>query len=188
MLSNAFRRILIASGFAIATSFMAALSASAAPTTASSTTYFTGTVDPSCAVSTDFTGNTSGTANTYTKTAYAGSGAGGVLQLQASDTVAFNCNSDTVGVSAVVVTTPPTAPVNATLLAGVHTALVTSTVDGTQNTTQTGNGTATGSAWKTDTQGNIGATVQSTWNPTAGGQELLDGTYLANVAVTVTPN
>lgn len=188
MLSTSLRRILIASGFTIATSFMTVLSASALPVTANSTTYFTGTIDPSCAVATAFTGNAVGAANAYTATPYTGSGTGGVSKLETSDTVAFNCNSDTVGVSALVVTTPPTAPVNATLLAGVHTALVTSTIDATQTATLDGDGTATGTAWKTSNQGNISATVKSTWNPTATGEELLGGNYLANVAVTVTPN
>jgi hypothetical protein len=186
LLSNSIRRILVASGLTVATSFMAAFSASAS-TTANSTTYFTGTVDPSCAVSANFTGNTSGTANTYTKTAFTSSGAGGVLKLETSDTVQLNCNSDTVGVSAVVVTTTPTAPVNATALAGVHTVLVTNTIDATQTATKTGDGTATGTAWKTTTIGNMGVTVKSTWNPVTG-EELLDGTYLANIQVTVTPN
>ncbi|MTJ14331.1 hypothetical protein FJR11_17450 [Anabaena sp. UHCC 0187] len=158
--------------------------ANATPTTANSTAGFTGTVDPSCAVATAFT---SATANAYTKTAYAGSGAGGTLQLSASDTAAFNCNSDTVGVSAVVTATPPTAPTNATLLAGVHTTTLSSD---TANTAATGTGTTTvaPTGWKTDTQGNIAITVQSTWDPTATGQELLDGTYTAVAVVTVTPN
>jgi hypothetical protein len=190
VLSNSIRRILVASGLTVATSFMTAFSASAGTitTAANSTPYFAGTVDPSCAVASNFFGNSTGNANTYTKTAFIGSGAGGVSQLQASDTANFNCNSDTVGVSAVVTTTTPTAPVNATALAGAHTVVVTSLVDNTQTATKTGNGTATGTAWKTTIQGNIGVSVQSTWAPQSPGEELLDGTYLANVAVTVTPN
>ncbi len=191
MLYNSIRRILVASGLTVATSFMTAFSASAS-TTANSTTYFTGTVQPSCSVSANFTGNTSGGANTYTKTDYGASGAGGVSKLETSDNVSFNCNSDTVNVSAVVVTTPPPVPANATLLAGVHTALLTNGVDVGQTITQNGNGVGSDTGWKTDNQGNIGVTVKSTWNPTTvlgvPGQELLAGGYNANVQVTVTPN
>ncbi|AFW96002.1 hypothetical protein FJR06_07615 [Dolichospermum sp. UHCC 0352] len=153
------------------------------PISASSTTGFTGTIDPSCAVSAGFNSSTS---NAYAKTTYSSSGAGGVLRLETSDTAQFNCNSDTVNVSAVVTATPPTAPVNATALAGVHTTTLSST--GNTDATGTGSTTVAPTNWKTNLQGNIGITVKSTWNPTVDGQELLDGTYTAVAVVTVTPN
>ncbi|MBO1050119.1 MAG: hypothetical protein HEQ10_21545 [Dolichospermum sp. DEX182a] len=158
--------------------------ANAATTTAESTTGFTGTIDPSCAVATPFTSSTS---NAYTATGYAGSGTGGVSKLETSDTASFNCNSDTVNVSAVVTATPPTAPTNATSLAGVHTTTLSSDTANT-NATGTGSTTVAPTNWKTTTQGNIDITVKSTWNPTTGGQELLDGNYTAVAVVTVTPN
>ncbi|ALB42537.1 hypothetical protein AA650_20620 [Anabaena sp. WA102] len=158
--------------------------ANAATTTAESTTGFTGTIDPSCAVATGFTSSTS---NAYTATGYAGSGTGGVQKLETSDTASFNCNSDTVNVSAVVTATPPTAPSNATSLAGVHTTTLSSD-PANANATGTGSTTVAPTNWKTNAQGNIGITVRSTWNPATGGQELLDGTYTAVAIVTVTPN
>ncbi|MBO1064463.1 MULTISPECIES: hypothetical protein [Nostocales] len=154
------------------------------PITASSTTGFTGTIDPSCAVATGFASSTS---NAYAKTTYSSSGAGGVLRLETSDTAQFNCNSDTVNVSAAVTATPPTAPVNATSLAGVHTTTLSSDT-ANANATGTGSTTVAPTNWKTNLQGNIGITVRSTWNPTVDGQELLDGTYTAVAIVTVTPN
>jgi hypothetical protein len=75
--------------------------ANAAPTTAESTTGFTGTIDPSCTVSTSFVS----TANAYSETNYNGSG--GASKLEASDNAAFNCNSDTVNVTAAVTITQP---------------------------------------------------------------------------------
>jgi len=186
MLSTTLRRVLATSGIAVATSLMTALSASAS-TTANSSAYFTGTIAPSCAIDADFTGKSSGSANSYTPTPYTSSG--GVSKLETSDTITFNCNSDAVTVTGTVTPTPPTAPQNATALVGVHTALITSTVDNTQNATKTGSGAPTfATPWKTDAQGNIGITVKSTWNPQSGGQELFTGTYTAQVDITVTPN
>lgn len=189
MLSTTLRRILAASGITVATSLMTVLSASAAPTTANSVAGFTGTIDPSCAVATDFTNNATSKL-TYTPTAYTGSGAGGVSKLSANQNATFNCNSDTVGVSTDVALTQPTAPTNATLLAGTHTTTITGSNDAANTANADGAGTAvvTGTSWKTDTQGNIGINVKSEWNPQAGGQELLDGTYTAVATVTVTPN
>ena len=158
--------------------------ANAAATTASSTTGFTGTIDPSCAVSAGFNSSTS---NAYAKTTYSSSGDGGVSKLETSDTAQFNCNSDTVNVSAVVTATPPTAPSNATSLAGVHTTTLSSDT-ANADATGTGSTTVAPTNWKTNLQGNIGITVKSTWNPATGGQELLDGTYTATAVVTVTPN
>ena len=157
--------------------------ANAAPTTAESTTGFTGTIDPSCAVATGFTSST----NAYDKTAYSSSGTGGVSMLEKTDQASFNCNSDTVNVSAVVTATPPTAPSNATSLAGVHTTTLSSDTANT-NATGTGSTTVATTNWKTTNQGNIGITVKSTWNPATDGQELLDGIYTAVAVVTVTPN
>ena len=180
MLSTSIRRILIASGFTVATSFMTVLSASA--NTVTSNTGFTGAVAPSVAIVTDFTGKT--VAKTYTPTTYAPSG--GVSQLQATDTISFNSNSDTLGVTATIVATPPTAPTNATALVGVHSTLINSNV-GTENITAT----ATAQNFITDTQGNLTLAVRSTWLPQAGGQELFNsgsGTYAATVGLSVVAN
>ncbi len=151
------------------------------------TAYFSGDIAASCGVTVDFT-STSGTPNTYDKTSYASSG--GTSKLDKSENTTINCNSDTVDVTATVIATPPTAPANATLLEGVHTATITGGNDAT-NDTMNGDGSTTlnsASPWKTDNQGNIVISVKSTWNPSSGGQELFEGNYLANVALSVTPN
>ena len=189
MLSTTLRRVLAASGIAVATSLMTALSASATPTTANSEAGFTGTIAPSCAVATDFANNATSKL-AYTPTAYAGSGAGGVLKLSANQSATFNCNSDTVGVSTDVALTQPTAPANATLLAGIHTTTITNANKAADTAYANGAGTAkvTGTGWVTDTNGNISINVKSEWNPQSGGEELLNGTYTAVATVTVTPN
>lgn len=189
MLSTTLRRVLVASGLTIATSFITALSASAAKTTANSTAGFTGTIDPSCAVKVDFP-NAASSKLGYTKSAYAGSGAGSVLKLSANQNATFDCNSDTVNVSADVTLTQPTAPANATAIVGVHTTTISNANTGatdTANANGAGNALVTGSNWITDPNGNIVINVASEWNPTIG-EELLDGTYTAVVKVTVTPN
>ncbi len=189
MLSTTLRRVLVASGIAVTASFMTVLSVSAAPTTANSTAGFTGTIDPSCAVDTDFT-NDAANKMTYTATPYGGSGAGGVSKLSANQNATFNCNSDTVNVSTDVTLTQPTTPTNATLLEGVHTTTIANNNSGADTANANGGGpaTVTGTNWVTDTQGNIIINVKSEWNPQATGQELLDGTYTAVATVTVTPN
>ena len=188
MLSNTFRRILVASGLTVATSFMTVLSASATTTGAGSTGRFSGSIDPSCAVAVDFPDNA--TPKTYSQTAYSGSGAGGVSQLTSSQEAEFNCNSDTVDVSATVSVTKPAAPTNAAALAATHTATLSSITVGGESDVQTNPTSLTGASWKTDTQGNIKIGIQSTWqkNTTLDGEELLNGSYSATFVVTVTPN
>lgn len=177
MPSTSIRRILIASGFTIATSFMTALSASATGSALS------GSVTPSCQMVTGLTAT-----DAYTPTAGSGNFSGGVTKLEKSDSASFNCNTDTVGVTAVVTTTTPTAPSNATALAGVHTVLLSNSNDnGTTTATATGNATATGTAWITNSNGDITVNLVSTWNPTSG-EELLAGSYSADIVVSVTPN
>ncbi len=154
-----------------------------ASSTVNSSTGFTANIAPSCTVSTAFASNS----NTYAKTDYVSSG--GTLKLEASDNAQFNCNSDTVNVSAAVTTTQPTNPTNATAIVGVHTTTLTN--QNATPTAQTANGTGatvTANSWRTDTQGNIGIELKSTWDPATNGQELLTGTYTANATLTVTPN
>lgn len=190
MLSTTLRRVLVASGIAVTTSFMTVLSASAAPTTASAAAGFTGTIDPSCAVQTDFT-NTATSKLGYTADAYAGSGAGGVLKLSANQSAVFNCNSVSVGVSTdVALTQPAAAATPGAKLVGIHKTTITgaNNILNTANATGAGIAKVTGTAWDTDDQGNISINVASEWNPQVGGQELLDGIYTAVATVTVTPN
>ena len=189
MLSNSIRRILVASGLTVATSFMTVLSASATTTGANSTGKFSESVDPSCAVAVDFPDNATAP-KAYTKTAYSGSGAGGVRILTSSQEAEFNCNSDTVDVSATVSVTKPAAPTNATALAATHTATLTNVTIIGETAQQTDPTSLTGASWGTDTQGNIKIGIQSVWaaNSTSSGEELLSGAYSATFVVTVTPN
>ena len=186
MLSNSIRRILIASGFTVATSFMTVLSASA--NTVTPTAGFTATVNPSVAITTPFS---SATAIAYTETPFTTSGSGGVAQLTKTESVVFNSNSNTLSVTAVLTATPSTqASTNATKLAGVHALLIANTTANLASPdSQTITGTnATVTPFKTDPNGNMTLAVTSTWNPSNGGEELLSGTYTAIVALTVVAN
>ena len=189
MLSNTFRRILVASGLTVATSFMTVLSASAITTGANSTGKFAGSIDPSCAVIANFPENAIAP-KAYTKTAYSGSGDGGVSQLTSSQEAEFNCNSDTIDVSATVSVTKPANPSNATALAAEHQATLSSMAGGGESDSQPNPTSLTGASWKTDSQGNIKIGIQSTWqkNTNLDGEELLNGPYSATFVVTVTPN
>ena len=186
MLSNSIRRILVASGLTVATSFMTVLSASA--TGADSTGKFSGSVDPSCAVAVDFPNNATAP-KAYSKTAYSGSGAGGVQMLGSSQDAEFNCNSDTVDVSATVSVTKPAAPTNATALDATHTATLTNVTIIGESDQQANQTSLTGDSWGTDGQGNIQIRIVSEWSTSSGGgEELLSGAYSATFVVTVTPN
>lgn len=183
MLSNSIRRILVASGLTVATSFMTVLSASAADSTAG----FTGTIDPSCAVSLGFT-NTGANKLAYDEVPYAGSGAGGIERLYSNQEASFNCNTESVVVTTDVTTTqvfPAGTPGD--LLEGIHTTTVTSNNDVQDSDFGYGDVVLTGNDWETDNQGNITITVESEWDPSLG-EELLAGTYTATAVVTVTPN
>ena len=149
---------------------------------------FGGNVDPSCAVTTNFTSTT----NAYDKTVYAGSG--GVSKLEKSDQASFNCNLDQLEITADVTVTRPTAPTQATLLQGVHTTTLSSN---TANTAMfsvlpvSSNSGGFGAIWNPNPGGDITITVKSTWKPTKSGsttgQELLDGNYTAVVVITLAP-
>ncbi len=147
---------------------------------------FGGNVDPSCAVTTNFTSIT----NAYTKTLYTGSG--GVSKLEKSDQASFNCNLDQLDITADVTVTRPPAPTQATLLQGVHTTTLSSN---TANTAifsvlpASSNSLTFGAiGWNPSTAGDITITVKSTWKPTTTGQELLDGNYTAVVVITLAPS
>jgi hypothetical protein len=149
-----------------------------AGTTASATATFSGTVLPSCTVTTSFGGLV-----TYTNGAILGL-SGGVKTLAGqSSLAAFNCNSDTVTVGAIVSVTQPPIPLNATAIKGVHTATIIVTPSFTLLTGQTGDlGTVSA---PTDVNGNVSARVISSW---VGGEDLLDGGYTASIAVNITAN
>lgn len=174
MLHTPIRRILIVSGLTIATSFITVLSASA--NTATGSAGFSATVAAAVAVTTPFTGASSYDVTTYTAS-------GGNSKLEKSDTIVFNSNTDTLGVTATVTATPPTAPANATALVGVHSTLISSNVG-----SETITATATARDFVTDSQGNLTLTVRSTWATQNAGEELFRGAYAATVALSVVAN
>jgi hypothetical protein len=184
MLSTSLRRILIASGFTIATSFMTALTASAQTAkTATLPAGFMATIAPSCSA-----GTPSLASPFYTPSPYIGSG--GVLKLSASQIVAFNCNSSTVNVSAVVTLNTTLSGLTQNAAIATHKTKITNVNSPSNTATFNGSGTLTATSWGTDpaNSGDISINVESEWTPQTGGQELLSGTYNATIEVTVTPN
>jgi hypothetical protein len=147
--------------------------------TASSTATFNAKVLPSCAVTKQF----NSTSGNYTQTVTPAA-AGGAKRLTRTKTANFDCNSDTVGVSATVILTPP-IPVNATSIIGTHQVDISDQTNGDLSINQDGDGTFPGTA-TTDPDGDIIVVVKSTWTST--GEDLLSGAYAASVAVSVTAN
>jgi hypothetical protein len=139
---------------------------------ADSTATFGAAVAPSCTVGTAYA--------TFSGTEYAQTGAagpsGGSVAITANKTAAFDCNSNTVNITTTPTLTQPT-PGSATAIIGNHNYTVT--VNGTLQTLTGGN--ASGVA--TDVNGDVSVQVGSTWT---GGEDLLSGTYRADVALTVT--
>lgn len=184
MLSTSLRRILIASGFTIATSFMTALTASAQ--TATLPAAFMATIAPSCSPGAPF----NLASPFYTPSPYIGSG--GVLKLSASQIVAFNCNSSTVNVSAVVTLNTTLSGLTQNAAIATHKTKITNVNSPSNTATFNGSGTLTATGWGTATalpnSGDISINVESEWTPQTGGQELLSGIYNATIEVTVTPN
>jgi len=135
---------------------------------ASSTATFNGTVPLSCTVSSSFQASTP-----YIPGIMGPSGE--ASSMQAQDSAAFNCNSDTVEIAVTPVISKPT-PTNATSLVGTHTFVVTG--NGTALPDNTGSGNA-----NTNLDGNISIVVTSTWT---GGEDLFAGSYIAIFPFTVT--
>jgi len=150
--------------------------ANAAPSASSNIT-FGATVLPSCNILTPFAAT-----QTYVNGTILGP-SGGVKTLSATSSLAvFDCNSDTVGVNAIVSVTQP-IPVNATAIKGVHTGTVLVQPSFTVLTGQTGDlGTVTA---PTDANGDVQVIVVSSW---AGGEDLLSGAYSSKIVVNITAN
>jgi hypothetical protein len=142
--------------------------ANAAPAD-SSTASFSGTVAPSCTVETAFVDSE------YDVSGTDGPSGGPTSITQTSAPAMFDCNSDTLNISAVESTTAPT-PTNALDLAGVHAFAYTLNAD----PLLLPNATA-----PADANGDASITVTSTWT---GGEDLLEGDYVASSVVTVTAN
>lgn len=170
---NKIQALVLTLGVALSSGAMFTGKANAAPA-ASSTASFSGTVAPSCTTTTEFTvpggyASISG--------ALPGPSGGPTAITLTSNAAIFDCNSNTLNISAVETATPP---------------LVTSAIDivgthafayklNTAALTLLG-GSATANA---DTNGDASITVQSTWT---GGEDLLSGPYSATSIVTVTAN
>lgn len=144
--------------------------------TATSTATFSGTVIPSCTTTTQFTGT-----RTYTNGTLGPSG-GVKFLTRASSIAAFDCNSDTVTVGAIVSLIQPSAA-NATAIVGRHQASVAVDPGGEGLNGATGNlGTVNA---VTDENGDVTVQVTSRWD---GGEDLLEGFYQATFVVSITAN
>ena len=145
------------------------------------TVSFTGTVDKECAViaaptlatytPSDNSANNSDTANENR-----------TISLEATTTVAYDCNSDAVSVSvASLLATPPTIS-NATDLSASHEW----SWSGTTNAGPTvfaADGSLSASE-ATDTKGDVSIDIKSAWS--ANDEELFEGDYTASLSLTVT--
>lgn len=146
------------------------------------TVSFTGTVDKECALITDLS-----TAATYTAGENSGNNSltaneNRTVSLEATTTVAYDCNSDTVSVSvASLSATPPTIS-NATDLSATHqwSWLGTTTAG---PTVFTADGSLSASE-ETNTTGDISIGIKSAWS--ADDEELFEGDYTASLSLTVT--
>ena len=165
---NKIQALVLTLGVALSSGAMFAGKAGAAPA-ASSTASFSGIVAPSCTLATPFV------ASVYDVSGIDGTSGGPTSITQTSAPAMFDCNSDTLNISAVESTTAP-IPTNALALAGVHVFAYTLNA----NTLNLPNATA-----PADTNGDALITVKSTWT---GGEDLLDGNYVASSVVTVTAN
>lgn len=166
---NKIQALVLTLGVALSSGAMFAGKAGAAPA-ATSTATFTGTVAPSCTVTTPFAASTG-----YLIAGLIGP-SGGPTEIEATSDAVFNCNSDTLSITAVGTPVPPTAPTNATSIEGTH-AFTYELDNALISLPQT--------AAASDTSGNASITVRSTWT---GGEDLLSGTYGATSVVTVTAN
>jgi hypothetical protein len=135
---------------------------------ASSTATFNGNVALSCTVSSSFQAS-----KPYTPVTVGSSGE--ASSVQAEDSAAFDCNSDTVEIAVTPQISKP-VPVNATSIVGTHSFVVTG------NGTALPNNTGTANA-NTNVDGDINLVVKSTWT---GGEDLFAGNYSAIFPVTVT--
>jgi hypothetical protein len=161
-------------------------SASAAPPatseTASEEVSFTATVDPQCALV------TATDVADYTETPYASINAlesgtstaeDRVNTLSATDTIKFDCNTDTVNLTISGITEDKPTATNATDLVGTH--VFEYTPNGGTAATVTA---VTDQSMTTDADGDLELVVTSDWTST--GPELLEGDYEATATFQVT--
>ena len=164
---NKIQALVLTLGVALSSGAMFTGKANAAPA-ASSTASFSGTVAPSCTTTTEFA------ASTYVNGAPGPSGGPADMSVT-SNAAMFDCNSNDFNITVVETATAPT-PTHASALVGVHAFAYT------LNAAVLLPPNATAPA---DANGDASITVQSTWT---GGEDLLDGNYIASSVVTVTAN
>ncbi len=199
---------LMAVGSAVALFGSVAHAQLAASPTSSDDMGYTADVAMQCAVDTPSAYTNAGsTAQAYAETTGTiNSGLTRVVQLEASDTIGFDCNSDAVDLTVLATTVTGPAFNNATdidLLSGSDTigvdhvvdvavdtsttALVTDVQALTANTTIVSPATGQpGDDVPTDVNGDIDVTVTSTFLTAGGAEELAEGTYASAYTVTVT--
>jgi hypothetical protein len=165
---NKIQALVLTLGVALSSGAMFTGKANAAPA-ASSTASFSGPVAPSCTVETAFVDSE------YDVSGTDGPSGGPTSITKTSDPAMFDCNSDTLNISVDESATAPTAT-NANALIGVH--LFTYKL----NTVAFDLPNPTAPA---DPNGDASITVTSTWT---GGEDLLEGDYVASSKVTVTAN
>lgn len=165
---NKIQALVLTLGLALSSGAMFAGKTYAAPND-TATADFSGTVNPSCTVTTDFNNGTE-YASTGTGTSLGDSG------IAATSTVAvFDCNSDSLNIEVQETTGAPAAG-NATALVGQH--AFTYTVNDNDANLPDAN-------YPSNENGDANIAVTSTW---VGGEDLLAGDYSASVVVTVTAN
>jgi hypothetical protein len=173
-------------------------SSSLADDTADDNVSYTGTVPGECSLTTA-SASSAGTATTYGETRGLSlndlddpttvTPVTRVTQLQATDTLSFDCNTGSVNftIPAVNVGTPPSPTgTGGSALVGSHTFTYspsTSTAAAVPFTAATN----TAVEINTDNNGDVDITVTSTWAPTSG-EELLKGTYTAEATFQVVAN
>ena len=174
-------------------------SSSLADDTADDTVSYTGAVPGECSLTTASASAVAGTATTYTETRglnlsdfdtdpTSAAAVTRVTQLQATDTLSFDCNTGSVNftIPSVTVATPPTPTGSGgSVLVGSHTFAYnpsTNAGDVTFSAPITSD-----VAINTDADGDLDITVTSTWVPTSG-EELLKGTYTATATFQVVAN
>ncbi|MDT9340008.1 hypothetical protein VV11_011270 [Trichodesmium erythraeum 21-75] len=173
-------------------------SSSLADDTANDTVSYTGTVPGECSLITASASAVAGSATNYGETRglslddldddpTSAAAVTRVTQLQATDTLSFDCNTGSVNFTVPIATaTPPTATGSGgSALVGSHTfAYNPSTNAGDVTFTAP---ITTAVAINTDNNGDVDITVTSTWAPTSG-EELLKGTYTAEATFQVVAN
>jgi hypothetical protein len=145
---------------------------------------FSGTVELECAV------ETASTAQTYTPTTATVANEDRATGLNATTTVGYDCNSDTVDIQVSSATSSyngGTVPDHATDLIPTHSWEWGNGTTASNSFTPDDSGDADLSLGEaTDSNGDVTVAIESIWTKNASGEELLAGAYSAGLTLTVT--